>query len=298
MIIKFIFPKVVFIVLAMLYTLVACDRGEQKLKRKPIQPKKTLNVVKDSVQAENWVIYRTPGTAEQMRMLKKYINSFNAKLVYGLKPIDTASVDESLVLGVLLSDLSYCQSFGRKKEAKVIFEKVKLFQNRLNIIDSSFYLLPKSKTSPTEVDFAAAMAYTNAILALREQNEWTELTKLKIGAWIQNMYVSLDARNNTKKKNELRDFLATQKIVTENLLYSLIEEGDDQEIDFFSDKLTLILEFYDELSIQTDSIIVEKKEGYYLLSGNRTTITNDEVYDKIAKVIDELRTEIGNYGKK
>jgi hypothetical protein len=43
---------------------------------------------------------------------------------------------------------------------------------------------------------------------------------------------------------------------------------------------------------------VEKKEGYYLLSGNRTTITNDEVYDKIAKVIDELRTEIGNYGKK
>jgi hypothetical protein len=115
MIIKFIFPKVVCIVLSMLYTLVACDSGEQKLKRKPIQPKKTLNVVKDSIQAENWVIYRTPGTAEQMRMLKKYINSFNAKLVYGLKPIDTASVDESMVLGVLLSDLSYCQSFGRKK---------------------------------------------------------------------------------------------------------------------------------------------------------------------------------------
>jgi hypothetical protein len=286
MIIKFIFPKVVFIVLAMLYTLVACDRGEQKLKRKPIQPKKTLNVVKDSVQAENWVIYRTPGTAEQMRMLKKYINSFNAKLVYGLKPIDTATVDESLVLGVLLSDLSYCQSFGRKKEAKVIFEKVKSLQNQLNIIDSSYYLLPKGKTNPT------------AILALREQNEWTELTKLKIGAWIQNMYVALDARNNTKKKTEFRAFLAAQKIVTENLLYSLIEEGDDQEIDFFSDKLTLILELYDELSIQTDSIKVEKKEGYYLLSGNRTTIKNDEVYDKITKVIEELRTEIGNYGKK
>ena len=296
--IKFIFPKVIFIVLAMLYTLVGCDNGEQKLKRKPIQPKKTLNVAKDSVQVENWVIYRTPGTAEQMRVLKKYIRVFNPKLVYGLNAIDTSTVDESLVLGALLSDLSYCSSFGRKKEAKIILEKVKLFQNQLNIVDSSFILLPKSKTNPTEIDFAATIAYTNAILALREQNEWTELTKLKIGAWIQNMYVALNSRNSTKKKEELGDFLATQKIVTENLLYSLIEEGDDQEIDFFSDKLTLILELYDELSIRTDSIKVEKKEGYYLLSGNRTSVTNDEVYDKIARLIEELRTEIGNYGKK
>lgn len=282
----------------MLYTLVGCDNGEQKLKRKPIQPKKTLNVAKDSVQVENWVIYRTPGTAEQMRVLKKYIRVFNPKLVYGLNAIDTSTVDESLVLGALLSDLSYCSSFGRKKEAKIILEKVKLFQNQLNIVDSSFILLPKSKTNPTEIDFAATIAYTNAILALREQNEWTELTKLKIGAWIQNMYVALNSRNSTKKKEELGDFLATQKIVTENLLYSLIEEGDDQEIDFFSDKLTLILELYDELSIRTDSIKVEKKEGYYLLSGNRTSVTNDEVYDKIARLIEELRTEIGNYGKK
>jgi len=293
-------PKIVLMAFAMFFTLVSCENGEQKLKRKPLKPKKTLNVEKDSIELENWVIYRTPGTAEQSRAMKKFMSTYNSKLVYGLNPIDTLSIDKSLVLGVLLSDLSYCRSFGRKKEGQSILKKIKILQSQLNIVDSSFQLLPKKMANQkiqSELDFAANNAYSNSIWALREQKQWTDLTKVKLGSWVQTMHISLNSRKNTKKKKELLEFLITQKIVTENLLYSLIEEGDDHEIDFFSNKLTLILEHYDQLFIEIDSVSLEKKEGFYVLSGNRTMIANEVVFDEIAKVVDILRNEIGNYGK-
>lgn len=203
--------------------------------------------------------------------------------------------DQALNLGVYLSDMAYSALFSRNSEATEYLDVIRDLSGDLNVSTSVFETLTeRAKNNIANRDSLLAIsneAYFEMMEFLENSGEETTLAVITAGAYIEAMYLAINAVEEFSEDDPVITQIAEMKYPLENLMGMTGQESEDPHVQS-------ILEFMKELEgifgkLEKEAVTSEVVEpGVINLTGGDLPDLNEQNFDEVKQKVIMIREQI------
>lgn len=264
-----------------------------------LEKKNPQNTIADETIAG--IINSIPSPLEISELIKKSGGMYEKSLLNDPEKSSdyNTGFKKAINLGVYSTDLGYINIYGRNADALDYISSVKELADGLNI-GHFFDLAMIKKLAENRNDMDSLLLVTTdnfeKINRFLQENRRSEQSVLILsGGWLEATYLSCEiVKKNPNEK--LKEKIAEQKIILEQLLLLLSNYSDDQDVAILTGELKKLKEVFDQIEIsyvykkskmkEVDGILVIEDE-----SQSQVNITEENLAD-ISKITEEIRNKI------
>lgn len=239
--------------------------------------------------------YNIPSPSEQLMSLKEldgkeqFADLLSTK---GLTKLSTTK-QRAIFFGALAADASYLASKSQKGGLMSYIVALESLAQELGFGDlyrEDMNKIAADKNVSSDSLFVMAdKFYLKAFDRLIESDKGGELGLMLFGGWIETMHIALQSSYGFDKSLKINQFVAEQKLVAENLISYLLDYQENEDIAMLTEKVSEILNIYEEMDCEYGNSNVVQSEGRIELSGGTKCKLTIEVFESLKKEMSNLR---------
>lgn len=242
------------------------------------------------------IIYSIPSPVEMASLLMKSGVEFNLDLLNDVENADryATSKQQAFNLGTYGADLRYTSMYEQDQQSVYYAAVVRKLVKELGVegaIDEGFYeRLQNNAQNRDSLLNIVSNAYTDLNRYLKE-NDREEISALVIaGGWLEGVYLA--TQHYTPGNTMLRDRIAEQKYVLNDLLTFMSSYGNQVVLSEVMSDLTELQEEFKNVDIQRGKTETSQDEnGTMVIGGSNTINASDEAIAAISAKIVEIRNK-------
>jgi hypothetical protein len=199
--------------------------------------------------------------------------------------------------GIYAADLAYSAALSKNDETVQYINIVRELSNKIGLSEVfNESLIKRIENVSPQKDSLISLSnntYFDIIRFLERNDKTTTLAIIATGGWLECMYlvvnlVAFDEKNPTIQK------VADQKMIITNLWNFLKQNEKDANISSIMTDLKPLYEFYSGLaSVEVDNSNMKTNNNEIIIvGGNSKVVINSEQYDKLKKMIIDIRNKI------
>ncbi len=257
-------------------------------------------VVADTVAVDPNHYFQVPTPNELFSVIQSLNVKYNASLLNSPDASDTYTTNASQALnfGVYSADLAMAASFKDGPAVISYFKAVNKMGETLNItsaFDETVFKRIEENINKGNMDSLTVLSnetYFDAYSYLEENQRGPTLALLVVGGWVESLYL-LSHSGEYVEGGDFSKRLGEQRLTLDNLLGFLDKYADDADVADITSELFPLAEFFMGLEMnETENVETVEQDGVYVLTGGSDVIITKDDYEKLKKLVSDLRGAI------
>ncbi len=273
----------------------SCETKEEEVKpaEKPVE-------VVEEPDANHY--FQVPTPNELFMVIQSLDIKYNASLLNSPDAADSYSTKalQSLNFGVYSADLAMAASFKDGPSVISYFKVVNKMGGLLDInsaFDETVFKRIEENINKGNMDSLTILSnetYFDAYSYLEENQRGATLSLLVVGGWVESLYL-LSHSGEYKEGGEFAKRLGEQRLTLDNLLNFLDKYSEDADVADIYSELFPLADFFMGLEMnETGNVETVEEDGTYVLTGGADVIITPEDFEKLKKLVSDLRSAIVN----
>lgn len=279
---------------------VISEKGEQIQEETPISEEYS-GIDVDDLNLNMEMNYKVPTPNELFEVIKETNIKFDASVLNDINNLSKYDKQKSQALnfGVYSADLAFIANNEIGTEALKYFKTIRQLSGALNVenaFDGTVFKRIEENASKENTDSLLILSnetYYNAFSYLEDNGRGKTLAYIVLGGWIESMSI-LTQLGEYGKGSVFVEKIGDQKLTLENVMGLLMTIQNDEEVeDVLSELIDLEAAFLSlEQKEEGDATTTQQEDGKFLFSGGTKIIVSKEDFDKIKRLIGELRLQV------
>lgn len=211
------------------------------------------------------------------------------------KYLDTWSI--TLNLGVYITDLAYCASFGRHEETVGYLEVLQNIAEKIHVSEAiNQELIKRVQQNVESLDSLFKIsneAFINILHFCEKNQRYNTIVLISSGAFIESLYLAIKMAGEFNPESYLVQHLADQKFVLDNLMAHAESYSDDPDVLRTIEDLKPIKNIYEQLEQSEATTTITKDNSNRLVIAGGTKINlSEEDYNKLLSTTIQIRNKI------
>jgi hypothetical protein len=206
------------------------------------------------------------------------------------------SRNQSLNLGVYITDMAYSALFERSGEIVEYLESVQFLSTEAGISSGIFEsLLSRAKVNASDMDSLinlANEAYTGMVEFLETGGQEASVMRISAGAFIEGLYIAVESAGTYSADNKIIGMLSELEYPLENLIARFRSNpvpAEDQELVQSLEAVKFLFSRVNKE--QKETIVKDNKPGSIRIEGGKTAIMTEDIFLELRKKVSALRNE-------
>ena len=263
--------------------------------------KENISVQEEEVltdESGNLVDYTIPSPSEQFQIVAKLDGTKKPNAILSVDSLNNYTVNKkkAMVFGVYTSDLAYLTSYKENVKTLAYFGAIEKLGDDLGVSaifsDEIKKAMDKNRSNSDSLFKMADQTYVNSMNKMVANDKGNELALMLIGGWIESMYLTLQTSKGFEKSPRINKYLASQKVVAENLMGLLLDYQDNAEVVAETENLSAILAIFDKMECSYSDSKMSTSDGKNVLKGGADCNLSKELFDELNEKVNNYRNEI------
>jgi len=247
------------------------------------------------------IFYSLPSPLETAMLIKRAGAVYDEDLLNPTGNLNkyTTNLKKALNLGIYSADLSYTSLFDQTQSTVKYMANAKKLADGLGILnaidENTIKKLENNMNNREVVLDIISETFMNSNAYLSEENRPVMAVSVLVGGWIEGLYIATKLTKGSLVNNKkLIERIVYQKLSLYTVLNLLEQYKGNGDAEYLQTKMKELKVIFDQVKIRN----ISKVEATTDVKNKVTTIKADsevdisqEVYDKLIKKVDEVRTE-------
>ncbi len=254
--------------------------------------------INDEFNKAKQVIYGIPSPIETAMLMKRAGAKFNQDYLNPLSNLTnyTTTRNMALNLGVYSADLSFASMFDQSQlSIKYLSATKKLADDLgiLNAIDKSIITRMENNINNRDsVMEIISETFMNSNMFLKENDRGEIAAIILTGGWLEGLYIGVQIVKNTAQNKELMERIADQRLSLNTLISLLGEYKNDANVQAILPHMERLKKVFDKIQASSSKMEVVEKDGKNIITSTSEIKFTPEVFEELAAVITEIRSNI------
>jgi len=211
------------------------------------------------------------------------------------KYIDTKGLEVGF--GIYSADLAYTAAFNQTGTAGEYLKVVEGLSDKIglgSVFSESLINRFKNIESKDSLLKVTNDTYYDIVKFLEENDRNTSLALISVGGWVESLYIVTSIQDKYEQENDIIQLIADQKNIFENLILSLQQKENDENIKLVLKELTPIKEIYNKLEVVKIEQPAEThaSKSQIVVGGSTKIVITKEQFIQLKKIISDVRNNL------
>jgi hypothetical protein len=242
--------------------------------------------------------YNVPSPSEQFELLSNLDGVKNFDLLYPIekKEKHITNFQKNLAFGIYTADAAYLASYKNKIQLVNYLSILDVMAQDMGlsaVLSSEMATMFKDKNTSMDSLFKIAdQLYLRSFDRLIENQKGEDLCIILYSAWVETMHLGLNSSKGYGKSPRIDKYLASQKLISENLLSFMLDYQTNENVVTAAEKLGNVLSLFDGMNCKYEETKVKSEKNILSISGGTKCTMNQEVFTSLKDKIEELRNKM------